>query len=187
MRTILVLMMGIILFSTPGVFHPVPVSANEAEESIQGEVTDQVPERNQRNHQVMAIYQLVNRLELTEEQAYRLFPMMRELDSKRKELRQSLRNLLKDMRTSLREENGDKDYSSLMKEIRELNSEISDLDEKFLEETAEFLSDRQQAQLFLFLFSQSRKEKGDARRRSRKFGEERGKFRLEPPISNRGF
>ena len=102
--------------------------------------------------EMMKMWQLTERLALTEEQASTFFPRYNALEKELRELGMDQRELLSEMRKMMGEnkEVTDKELERITKKVSELEQQKIDEKQKFFEDLDEFLSPDQRARYYGF-------------------------------------
>lgn len=116
---------------------------------------DRPTRKRDRIHQrieLMKMWRLTEALELDQETAAKLFPVLREQEEKERKLRDNGRDILKEMKAELdKEEPDSRALSKLTKQYMQNERDIVDFRGKRLDELSKFLSEEQIAQMMLFV------------------------------------
>ena len=102
--------------------------------------------------EMMKMWQLTERLALTEEQASKFFPRYNSLEKELRELGKEQRELLGEMRKMMGEDKEvtDKDLKRITKKVSELEQQKIDRKQVFFEDLDDFLSPDQRARYYGF-------------------------------------
>jgi len=102
--------------------------------------------------EMMKMWQLTERLALTEEQASKFFPRYNSLEKELRELGKEQRELLGEMRKMMGEDKEvtDKDLKKITKKVSELEQQKIDRKQDFFEDLDDFLSPGQRARYYGF-------------------------------------
>ncbi len=102
--------------------------------------------------EMMKMWQLTERLALTEEQASKFFPRYNSLEKELRELGKEQRELLGEMRKMMGEDKEvtDKDLKRITKKVSELEQQKIDRKQEFFEDLDDFLSPGQRARYYGF-------------------------------------
>jgi len=102
--------------------------------------------------EMMKMWQLTEKLELTEEQASKFFPKYNALEKELRELGKEQRELLGEMRKMMGEDKEvtDKDLKRITKKVSELEQQKIDRKQDFFEDLDDFLSPGQRARYYGF-------------------------------------
>ena len=134
--------------------------------------------------ELMKMWKLTEELGLDEEQAVRFFPLHREQEEKRKKKRKEIKELAKELETTLANpEHEDKDLEELFKELHKKDDELLALRWEAVEQYRTVLSTEQIARLILFkakFMKEFQKMIGKSRMRHGKTGRQPD-FSDEPP------
>ena len=102
--------------------------------------------------EMMKMWQLTEKLELTEEQASKFFPKYNALEKELRELGKEQRELFGEMKKMMGEDKEvtDKDLERITKKVSKLEQQKIDKKQKFFESLDEFLSTDQRARYYGF-------------------------------------
>ena len=109
-------------------------------------------DRRGKRLEMMKMWQLTERLALTEEQASKFFPRYNSLEKELRELGKEQRELFGEMKKMMGEDKevSDKDLERITKKVSKLEQQKIDKKQKFFESLDEFLSTDQRARYYGF-------------------------------------
>ncbi len=104
------------------------------------------------NISTLYLLRMVQVLDLKEDQAARIFPVVNRVEKEKREKNRKIGLLLRDIRAILRQQDGnEEELAPIVQEIKVLRERIISLDDELGESLAENLSVRQQAKYLIFV------------------------------------
>ncbi len=123
---------------------------------------------------LMMMWRLTNALELDQDTAAKLFPMMREFDVEKRQLHEKRRDMIQQMRTEVEKDNPDRAaLRKMIDDFKQNELDMVGLRNKRLDDLSKILSDEQVAKMIIFVpqFERNVRELiSDVRARRRQHG-----------------
>jgi Spy/CpxP family protein refolding chaperone len=145
-------------------------------------------ERLRERVELMAMWKLTDALNLDQETAAKLFPMLHDLNVQQQKLREKRREIVKGMKVELEKKKPDsKALKKMIEQFQENEIDMVKLRNKKLDDTAKLLTDEQVAKMIVFVpqFERDVRQMIDEvrTRRHDRFGSDRrqGEMELPPP------
>lgn len=108
--------------------------------------------RLQQRIELMKMWKLTQALDLNEETAQKLFPVINQFDERERQLRMSRRDLIKQLREELAKETADPDaIRKLVDEVKKNELEMAQSHNQQLDEMSKILNEEQMAKLIVFV------------------------------------
>ena len=118
-----------------------------AQEDLPGDRRERVLERIE----MMRMWKMTEELELTEETGAVLFPFLREIDEERKGVEDDRRDVIRELRATLRGENPDQDaINELLGRLEKIKDRSRELEDREYARIREILNPEQVARYFIF-------------------------------------
>lgn len=133
-------------------------------------------ERIRKRVETLKMWRLTKALDLNEETASRLFPLMNKYDKKRLTVEQNMKKDMRKLRKSV-DTATDEELRAIIKRLKEHHKKLQEINDEEMKELSNILSDREMAKLLIFkqdfdremknIISEVRKKRG---RRSKNRG-----------------